>query len=433
MTTCNMILGLGAALVMTSGTSFGAEWTVPLAGNAYRTKASEKAPGRVDGEGISRWQEGETTFSVYFRADRAAVLDLALRMKVPKGKSEIRVKVDGTSLDQTVTGEGEQEVKLGSVTVKAGGYVKLDLTGVRKDGEVFADVKDLVVESATEGLELNYVRDNVDGRFYWGRRGPSVHLPYVAPAGKTIEYFYNEITVPNGQDPIGSYFMANGFGEGYFGMQVNSPQERRVLFSVWSPFSTDNPKEIPEDQKIKVLAKGAETRTGEFGNEGSGGQSFMLYPWKTGRTYRFLNRVTPDGNGNTKYTAWFFAPETGKWQLVASFLRPKTDKHMTGMHSFLENFSDRNGYLSRAAIYGNQWARDTDGTWHQIVKSGFSGDDIASRKYRLDYAGGVRDGGFFLRNGGFFDEPVKLGSQFERPAGDAKAPEIDFKSLEGAE
>ena len=30
--------------------------------------------------------------------------------------------------------------------------------------------------------------------------------------------------------------MANGFGEGYFGIQVNGPNERRVLFSVWSPF-----------------------------------------------------------------------------------------------------------------------------------------------------------------------------------------------------
>jgi hypothetical protein len=47
-----------------------------------------------------------------------------------------------------------------------------------------------------------------------------------------------EITVPVGQDPIGSYFMANGFGEGYFGFQVNSKTERRVLFSVWSPFRT---------------------------------------------------------------------------------------------------------------------------------------------------------------------------------------------------
>ena len=37
-----------------------------------------------------------------------------------------------------------------------------------------------------------------------------------------IEWFYSELTVPEGNDVIGSYFMANGFSEGYFGIQVNS-------------------------------------------------------------------------------------------------------------------------------------------------------------------------------------------------------------------
>lgn len=53
-----------------------------------------------------------------------------------------------------------------------------------------------------------------------------------------VEWFYSEITVPKSNDVIGSYFMANGFAEGYFGIQVNSASERRVLFSVWSPYSS---------------------------------------------------------------------------------------------------------------------------------------------------------------------------------------------------
>jgi len=39
-----------------------------------------------------------------------------------------------------------------------------------------------------------------------------------------------------------------------FGFQVNGPMKEN-LFSVWSPFKTDNPKEIPEDFKIKLLRK----------------------------------------------------------------------------------------------------------------------------------------------------------------------------------
>ncbi len=61
---------------------------------------------------------------------------------------------------------------------------------------------------------------------------------------------------------IGSYFMANGFGQGYFGIQVNSASERRILFSVWSPFSTNNPREIPDDQRITLLKKGEPVHAG---------------------------------------------------------------------------------------------------------------------------------------------------------------------------
>ncbi|TDA79183.1 DUF5077 domain-containing protein, partial [Halomonas marinisediminis] len=85
---------------------------------------------------------------------------------------------------------------------------------------------------------------------YFGRRGPSVHLSYQLPAEKDIEWFYSEINVPEGEDVIGSYYMANGFRDGYFGIQVNSETERRVLFSVWSPYETQDPNNIPEDYKI---------------------------------------------------------------------------------------------------------------------------------------------------------------------------------------
>ena len=59
-----------------------------------------------------------------------------------------------------------------------------------------------------------------------------------------------------------------------------------------------------------------------------------------------------------------------------------------------------------------------------------AGDDIASRGYRLDYAGGVDKGHFFLRNGGFFAEPVKLGDQFKRKPTRRK-PKLDLDALEG--
>jgi hypothetical protein len=105
-------------------------------------------------------------------------------------------------------------------------------------------------------------------------------------------------------------------------------------------------------------------------------------------------------------------------------------KHLSGLHSFLENFADRNGYQSRMAYYGNQWVRDTGGNWHELTKARFSGDDIAQRQYRLDYAGGAKGGAFFMRNGGFFAETVKPGSSFERESTPAIRPVIDLDALE---
>jgi len=404
-----------------------ARWTVPFGGNAYL--ATEETGDAVQRDGATRWQDPKSVFSVYVHLDRAAVLDLALRLKVPQGASVIRATVGKKTFESKASGAEVHEVQLGRVEVREAGYLQVDLQGLSKTGPVFAEASDLLVSSATAGLVLSCVKNNEGNMFYWGRRGPSVHLGYEMPRDRQIEYAYSELTVPEGEDPIGSYFMANGFSEGYFGIQVKSPTERWVLFSVWSPFHTDNPRDIPEDQRVLLLGKGKDVRTGEFGNEGSGGQSFMVYPWKAGLTYRFLTFVKPDGKGSSIYTSWF--SEKGKdWMLMASFKRPKTDKHLTGFHSFLENFHDRKGHLGRRALHGNQWVRDTDGKWHELTKARFTGDATAGGGHRLDYAGGVEGKQFFLRNGGFFSERVPLNGSYEREATPDAKPEIDFEKLD---
>ena len=97
-----------------------------------------------------------------------------------------------------------------------------------------------------------------------------------------------------------------------------------------------------------------DVQVGEFGNEGSGGQSWLIYPWKTGVKYSFIKSVEPDGNGNTIYTAYFKDPEEGDWRLIASFLRPQTDTWFAGPYSFLENFKPEEGYKLRKAYYSPQ-------------------------------------------------------------------------------
>lgn len=405
---------------------------IPMGGNAYLTSSAEGSQDRINRRGALRWQDETSGFSAYFHVDRPTALEVSLLTVAVEQPATLAITINGQEFTKELAAGPETTTPVGRIELKAAGYVRVDLKGVKKAGEFFPEVQSLQVTPSEAEAKFSYVRNNDGNDFYWGRRGPSVHLGFQTPKDQPLEYFYSEITVPKGQDPIGSYFMANGFAEGYFGFQVNSDVERRVLFSVWSPFNTDNPKDIPADQRIGMLKKGEGVHTGEFGNEGSGGQSFLNFPWKTGETYRFLNRARPDGKGATDYTAWFFAPEENRWRLIASFKRPQTNTTLRGIHSFLENFSDRNGWIERGAFYGNQWARTVDGQWIELTDAHFSGDAIANKGARVDYAGGVKDGRFFMRNGGYALETVPLRSRFKRPESPSGPPKIDFAALDDA-
>ncbi|HSF52962.1 MAG TPA: DUF3472 domain-containing protein [Algoriphagus sp.] len=397
---------------------------IPCGGNAYQTKGQN--PEVIKGDGIRTWKNSDSEFSVYFKSTQEVEILLELVVFPQESQSQISIGLNGQTYEVELQPEDSGIISVGKMNLVSG-YNEIKLQGLEKTGSDFAKIKSLLISHDGE-LALDFVKDNIDNRFYWGRRGPSVHLTYTLPDEGKFKWFYNEITVPEGEDPIGSYFMANGFGEGYFGIQVNSDSERRVLFSVWSPFSTDNPGEIPEDQKIKLLKKSDDVYTGEFGNEGSGGQSYLKYNWVAGNTYKFLNSVEPDGKGNTVYTAYFFAPELGEWMLIASFLRPKTDTWYKRPHSFLENFIPESGYIERRVFYDNQWVADSEGNWKELTEAKFTGDDIAKRGYRKDFAGGSESGNFFLKNGGFFNDPTGLQSMHQRVA-KGIPPTIEFEKL----
>ncbi len=402
----------------------GRDWSIPLAGNSFRTAP---VPGR-DGlrrRGTVEWDDQQGVFSIFFRVDRAAELSLELVARKPDGRSAVVASVGDETFQLFIDGQDFKPHRIGVVRINKVGYVRLDLSGVERTGHSFGEFRELLVTSQTEGLQLDYVKNNDGNMYYWGRRGPSVHLRYEVPRDVALRYAYSEITVPPGQDPIGSFYMANGFGEGYFGMQVNGPDERRVLFSVWSPFKTDNPRDIPEDQRIIALGKGDGVRIGEFGNEGSGGQSFLVYPWKAGTTYRFLTEVKPDGRGSTVYTAWFGEKGNDDWRLIASFRRPQTDTTLRGFHSFLESFDPAFGYQQRSASYGNIWVGDESGKWHECTRARFSVDATGRERHRLDFSGGAQGSHFYLRNCGFFDETGQPGQTFTRQSSAQEKPSID--------
>ncbi|MDR2002694.1 MAG: DUF3472 domain-containing protein [Prevotella sp.] len=399
---------------------------IPLGGNSY--VSIRGASGYVSDAGFRAWHSKETVFSTWFRVNREGSLKLYLQYAADTCMNEIEVTCKNKLFSLTLPKprlNKDTVVYIGTIDKCGTGYVQVDFRGKTLRGKAFAEPSYLLV-CGEAAKDMDFVGDF---SYYWGRRGPSVHLNYHIPEGKTAEWFYNEVTVPSGQDPEGSYFMANGFGEGYFGMQVNSATERRVLFSVWSPYKTDNPKEIPGEHKIILVKKGRDVKTGEFGNEGSGGQSYLIYNWKAGNTYRFLTHVKPSVNSYTEYTSYFYMPETGKWKLIAQFLRPSTTQYYTRPHSFLENFNPETGYTGRMAYYNNQWIYTKDGQWVELTKARFTADNTARQGARLDYKGGACREGFFLQNCGFFNENTVIDTIFDRNPTNNR-PDIKWNELE---
>jgi len=396
--------------------------SIPVAGNTWVTNDVNRRSRR---RGLENWTQANSNMRTYFWVGQTGAIDIAIRVKVQSGSSKLKFTFAHESREVTIDNTDFKAIPVGTFNIAQAGYHYLDMQGISKSSQTFAHVTDIVISGAATRGQVYYVKDD----FYFGQRGPSVHLNYTIPEpAKEVRYFYSEIMVPEGEDVIGSYFMANGFAQGYFGIQVNSATERRILFSVWSPYKTNNPSEIPADQRITMLKKGQDVHAGKFGGEGSGGQSYRKYMWKAGTPYRFLLKGQPVENSSTEFTAYFYAPEIGTWELMASFRRPQTHTNLTRLHSFLENFIPGTGFRSRRGLYANQWVCDAQGNWHELTQARFTADATARKQARLDYAGGVQGDVFFMKNCGFFNETSEIGTVYTRRPS-SKKPDIELSQL----
>lgn len=311
---------------------------------------------------------------------------------------------------------GPQNVALGMFAVPTPGYYRIDLRLV--DGSPLRNLRSLTLTGpAVVGAHANLKER---------RNAASVHLGYPVPKAHEaeIEWFYCELTPRT--DPLWTYYMATGWHRGYFGMQVNSPTERRLIFSVWDSGNEgiDRSKVAAED-RVQLVAKGEGVVADSFGNEGTGGHSHLVHDWQLGPTFRFLMRAEPDGD-HTTYTGWFWFAERREWGLIASFRAPKDGQYLKGLYSFNENFSGSNGDLQRDCEFGNVWVRTKAGQWLAIRQARFTHDGTGDQD-RLDRCGGVRGEAFFLQNGGFLAPPdgaaTKGGARIELTGkGDGKPP-----------
>lgn len=218
----------------------------------------------------------------------------------------------------------------------------------------------------------------------------SVHLAYTAGEGSA---FYNEAIVD--KSAPGTYFCTIGWNKGYFGIQELGNGKKLAIFSVWDS-NQNNPKAVDEEKRVKLLHKDEKVRIGRFGGEGTGGQSFYDFEWKSGETYRFLVAAKPNGE-RTEYSGYLHDPAEKKWRHLVTFSTITGGKNLGGYYSFIEDFkrdkaSTKN---TRTARFGNSWLLTPRGEWQPVAKARFTAD----RNPALNINAGTKDRLFFLATG----------------------------------
>jgi FKBP-type peptidyl-prolyl cis-trans isomerase len=371
-------------------------------------------------EGVQNWTDTKQQLQYYFNATSSGPLLVSLLVKNSSPGTKLQITIANKKIIVTVPpGKTFKKIAAGTFDIKNAGFYSIRIAALSKGGKTIAEIQSIELRGkASDGIQFNAKPR---------RNAASVHLRYAVPDTSKIVSFYSEITVPEGSDPLYTYYMACGFARGYFGIQVNSPAERRVIFSVWDAGKEEMDRnKVSDENKVQLLGKGTGVIAEGFGNEGTGGHSHLVYNWKTGDTYKFLVTALPDSsNKATIYTGYFFMPELQKWKLIAAFKAPSDGKYLGHLYSFLENFVGVNGQLQRKAFYGNQWVRTEAGQWIEITKASFSTDATGRAGDRIDYGAGAADDKFYLWNGGFQPADAKYADTFFRKAV-MQSPVINF-------
>ena len=371
--------------------------------------------------GITGWNDPGLRILWFGEFTRPGRLDCSLALRLPVGvESRLRLTVAGSSREAVARGGGTNvvTVSFGTLELTAPGYQRFTLESLNAPGQPAGDLDALVLD----GPAAQDAHFNLKPR----RNAASVHLFYPAPNRTNIEAFYCEVTAV--EDPVWTFYMACGWHRGYFGMQVNSPTERRIIFSVWdSGNEAVDRSNVAAEDRVTLVAKGDGVFAGDFGNEGTGGHSHLVYPWATDVKQRFLVTAEPADSTHTIFSGYYFRPDQRQWMLISSWKAPKEGGYLRGLHSFSENFGGANGHLRRKALYGNQWARTADNRWIELTTATFS-HDATGRSDRLDRFMGVEGGQFFLSHGGFVPGFTKFGDKFERPSTGGEPPDIVLPS-----
>jgi hypothetical protein len=249
------------------------------------------------------------------------------------------------------------------------------------------------------------------------RAARSVHLQWNSPE---TDVFYLEARVT--QSTPGSYFMACGWGGGYFGIQELRDRKTVAIFSVWDPTKGDDPNAVKPEERVELLHEGEGVRIKRFGGEGTGGQCMVDFPWTVGATVRFLVRAEVQGE-KTAYSGWLYDEGRRSWRHLVTFRTRAAGKRLRGLYSFVEDFRrDRRSVDDvRRAEFGRGWTKTAAGAWQPLTQARFTASRAAwEARDNLDAGPAVN--GYYLATGGATVRTAELSAALPAIAGGEKPP-----------
>lgn len=359
--------------------------------------------------GVTGWRDPKITISWFGEIKERVTVNASIELRLPQNAtSKLRLSVAGQTHETEVKGQDAKDVvaSFGTFDIQEPGYQRFTLSALNLAGQPFGDLHTLILSDVT----TNNTHFNYKPR----RNAASVHLSYPINKGTNVAAFYCEVT--GVEETIPTYYMACGWHRGYFGMQINSTTERRIIFSVWdSGNEAVSRSRVADSNRVTLVAKSPDVHSGDFGNEGTGGHSHLVYNWKTGEKQKFIVTAQPTNSTFTIYSGYWFHPEKQEWMLISSWQAPKDGGWLHGLYSFSEDFGGSRGHLPRKALYGNQWIRTDQGQWIELTTASFS-HDSTGKADRFDRFMGVENGQFFLHHGGFVKGFTPAKATFTRPA-----------------
>lgn len=354
------------------------------------------------------------TYDLSLYLSSASVKSYNFKMTVSPCYAGLSFQTTNQNFTYSSSGNNTKDVlPVKTFTIPVTGYYKYELTALSNVADI--TIHELWFSSAVKPGETS----NVDTHATDYLSSPSVHLSFSTTQQTTKEYdwLYQEILVPQGYDPLSTYWMSLGFFRGYMGIQTNSDTERRVLFSAWDAVDVDRYPNAPKELLVSLVDKAEYTKANSFGNEGTGGQSYVGVgnpnTWKTGTPVKFLMNARRDGSleydgdiiKHTIISAWYNSGEG--WKYIASWrvpVMPGGRDMFDGFYSFLENYGWRNGQIARKGYYYNAFGKEAGSNkWVHFNKVGFSNTDGAEGQ-RIDYEQGVSDeypSYFYMVSGGY--------------------------------